>query len=183
MRPSEAEGQSSFFNILVIHQNRAEGRGRKNAIYESMIPEWMDGEFTQRLRGPVFACFAFYLFTLIYVRRHSFTILPFVSFCIYLTFCLVVVWGHEHECQTEFVESLHGRFRVLQPGSTVATSLVEGEAQPKHMVTRKGSQESLRGLTLDVCTRPSSNYASSNFGSRRKHPRLNLGSQFFFSFF
>jgi DNA repair exonuclease SbcCD nuclease subunit len=56
LRPPESEGRDSFFNILVLHQNRAEGRGRKNAIFESMIPDWFD----------------------------------------------VVVWGHEHECQTGF---------------------------------------------------------------------------------
>ena len=56
LRPPESEGRDSFFNILVLHQNRAEGRGRKNAIFESMIPDWFD----------------------------------------------VVVWGHEHECQTAF---------------------------------------------------------------------------------
>ncbi len=39
LRPSVEEGRDSFFNILVIHQNRAEGRGKKNSIYESMIPE------------------------------------------------------------------------------------------------------------------------------------------------
>jgi len=56
LRPTQEEGRDQFFNILVLHQNRAVGRGRRNAIYESMIPEWFD----------------------------------------------VVVWGHEHECQTEF---------------------------------------------------------------------------------
>jgi double-strand break repair protein MRE11 len=42
LRPSESEGRDKFYNILVLHQNRAEGRGRKNAIFESMIPEWFD---------------------------------------------------------------------------------------------------------------------------------------------
>eukprot|EP00616_Rhizochromulina_sp_CCMP1243_P008925 CAMPEP_0118989314 /NCGR_PEP_ID=MMETSP1173-20130426/47786_1 /TAXON_ID=1034831 /ORGANISM="Rhizochromulina marina cf, Strain CCMP1243" /LENGTH=688 /DNA_ID=CAMNT_0006940299 /DNA_START=38 /DNA_END=2101 /DNA_ORIENTATION=+ len=86
VRPTEEEGRDSYINILVLHQNRAEGRGRKNAIYESMIPGWFD----------------------------------------------VVIWGHEHESIPSFQESLHGQFRILQPGSTVATSLVTGEAQPKH---------------------------------------------------
>jgi len=104
LRPSESEGRDSFYNILVLHQNRAEGRGRKNAIFESMIPEWFD----------------------------------------------VVVWGHEHECQTQFHESLHGRFRVLQPGSTVATSLVDGESQPKHLAVLeiKGQQFRLQSYRL-----------------------------------
>ena len=42
------------------------------------------------------------------------------------------MWGHEHECLINPVESLKGQYHVVQPGSTVATSLVEGEAVPKH---------------------------------------------------
>jgi hypothetical protein len=73
----------------VVHQNRDYGRGAKNCLHESMIPEWMD----------------------------------------------LVVWGNEHECQPNLVESLVGTFRIFQPGSSVACSLVEGESMscPKHM--------------------------------------------------
>ena len=31
-----------FFNIFALHQNRDLGRGTKNCIQESMIPDWMD---------------------------------------------------------------------------------------------------------------------------------------------
>jgi len=37
-RPSEGE----WFNIFVLHQNRDLGRGSKNCVHETMIPEWMD---------------------------------------------------------------------------------------------------------------------------------------------
>ena len=79
----------SYFNIFVLHQNRDYGRGRKNCIHESMIPDWFD----------------------------------------------VVVWGNEHECQPKLMESLVGTFRIYQPGSSIATSLCEGESMsnPKHM--------------------------------------------------
>jgi len=43
----------------------------------------------------------------------------------------IVVWGHEHECLIEFFESVVGTFRITQPGSSVATSLVSGEAARK----------------------------------------------------
>ncbi|KAG5189147.1 Metallo-dependent phosphatase-like protein [Tribonema minus] len=46
----------------------------------------------------------------------------------------VVVWGHEHESKGTMEESLVGSYRILQPGSSVATSLVPGEARPKHVV-------------------------------------------------
>ena len=43
----------------------------------------------------------------------------------------LVVWGHEHECDIELTESVVGTFRISQPGSSVATSLVEGESVRK----------------------------------------------------
>ena len=89
IRPTEEQGKDNFFNIFILHQNRDYGRGMKNCIHESMIPEWMD----------------------------------------------VVIWGNEHECQPRLNESLVGTFRIYQPGSSIATSLVEGESvlMPKHM--------------------------------------------------
>ena len=43
----------------------------------------------------------------------------------------LVVWGHEHKQEVKPRESAVGTFRVMQPGSSVATSLVEGEAEHK----------------------------------------------------
>jgi len=43
----------------------------------------------------------------------------------------LILWGHEHECLIDPVESLVGTFRVSQPGSSVATSLCMGESTPK----------------------------------------------------
>lgn len=36
------QGLGSVINIFVLHQNRDYGRGRKNCVHETMIPEWMD---------------------------------------------------------------------------------------------------------------------------------------------
>jgi double-strand break repair protein MRE11 len=44
----------------------------------------------------------------------------------------LVVWGHEHECMIDPMESTHG-YHITQPGSSVATSLVPGEAERKHV--------------------------------------------------
>jgi double-strand break repair protein MRE11 len=44
-RRGEDEGdgdRSNWFNIFTLHQNRDLGRGSKNCVHESMIPEWMD---------------------------------------------------------------------------------------------------------------------------------------------
>eukprot|EP00898_Chlorokybus_atmophyticus_P003724 jgi/Chlat1/4352/Chrsp29S00349 len=47
-----------------------------------------------------------------------------------------VIWGHEHECLVEPQESVESgcSFHVTQPGSSVATSLIEGEARKKHVL-------------------------------------------------
>lgn len=44
-----------------------------------------------------------------------------------------VVWGHEHECLIEPRFNPEMGFHVMQPGSSVATSLMPGEAVPKHV--------------------------------------------------
>ena len=48
----------------------------------------------------------------------------------------LVVWGHEHECRVaeeyrQFGVDDDNGFYITQPGSSVATSLVDGEAKPK----------------------------------------------------
>ncbi|KAK2004326.1 DNA repair protein [Colletotrichum falcatum] len=45
----------------------------------------------------------------------------------------LVVWGHEHECLIDPQQNPETGFHVMQPGSSVATSLVPGEAVPKHV--------------------------------------------------
>ncbi|XP_039125723.1 double-strand break repair protein MRE11 [Dioscorea cayenensis subsp. rotundata] len=53
-----------------------------------------------------------------------------------------IVWGHEHECLVDPQEVMGMGFHITQPGSSVATSLIEGEAKPKHVLLLeiKGSQ-------------------------------------------
>ncbi|XP_041973309.1 double-strand break repair protein MRE11 [Aricia agestis] len=49
----------------------------------------------------------------------------------------LVVWGHEHDSQVFAMKDIKREnegFFVIQPGSTVATSLAAGEALPKHCV-------------------------------------------------
>ena len=100
----ESDDENEWFNIFALHQNRDLGRGTKNCVHESMIPDWMD----------------------------------------------LVVWGHEHECSIEAAESAVGTFRITQPGSSVATSLTEGESLPKHVgiLDVRGSQFRLKPIPL-----------------------------------
>ncbi|KAM7250975.1 hypothetical protein ACFE04_022858 [Oxalis oulophora] len=53
-----------------------------------------------------------------------------------------VVWGHEHECLIEPQEVPGMGFHITQPGSSVATSLIDGESKPKHvlLIEIKGNQ-------------------------------------------
>lgn len=45
----------------------------------------------------------------------------------------LVVWGHEHECLIEPRFNAEMNFHIMQPGSSVATSLMPGEAVVKHV--------------------------------------------------
>ncbi|KAH5593883.1 double strand break repair protein [Parastagonospora nodorum] len=45
----------------------------------------------------------------------------------------LVVWGHEHECLIDPRLNPEMGFHVMQPGSSIATSLMPGEAVPKHV--------------------------------------------------
>jgi len=40
--PRERGAAPDFFSLFALHQNRDTGRGQKNCVQESMIPEWMD---------------------------------------------------------------------------------------------------------------------------------------------
>ncbi|EQC27523.1 hypothetical protein SDRG_14723 [Saprolegnia diclina VS20] len=102
-RPEESP--DAWFSIFVVHQNRDNrGRGAKNCLPESFIPEFID----------------------------------------------FVIWGHEHECLIELEESAKGNFFITQPGSSVATSLIEGEAKPKQVgiLEIRGSDFRLRAEPL-----------------------------------
>ncbi|QRW13405.1 double-strand break repair protein MRE11 [Ceratobasidium sp. AG-Ba] len=45
----------------------------------------------------------------------------------------LVVWGHEHDCRIEPEPVAGKEYLITQPGSSVATSLADGEAIPKHV--------------------------------------------------
>lgn len=42
IRPTIEQNRDNYFNIFILHQNRDYGRGAKNCIHESMIPQWID---------------------------------------------------------------------------------------------------------------------------------------------
>ncbi|XP_017856887.1 PREDICTED: double-strand break repair protein MRE11-like [Drosophila arizonae] len=67
-------------------------------------------------------------------------------------FVNMVIWGHEHDCYVDFKQSASGHFKVYQPGSSVATSLIKGESKTKHvgLLTINKLNESLKPLPLQT---------------------------------
>lgn len=45
----------------------------------------------------------------------------------------LIVWGHEHDCFLQPRKTENKGYLIYQPGSTLATSLTEGESKIKHM--------------------------------------------------
>ncbi|KAL1925579.1 uncharacterized protein VTP21DRAFT_462 [Calcarisporiella thermophila] len=88
LRPSERT--DDWFNIMVLHQNRAK-HGPTNFIPEEFLSDFLH----------------------------------------------LVIWGHEHECLIDPQFNARMEFHVTQPGSSVATSLAEGEAKEKHVAILK----------------------------------------------
>ncbi|CAI4048726.1 hypothetical protein SKDZ_13G3500 [Saccharomyces kudriavzevii ZP591] len=65
----------------------------------------------------------------------------------------MVIWGHEHECIPNLVHNPMKNFDVLQPGSSVATSLCEAEAQPKYVFVldiKHGEPPKMTPITLET---------------------------------
>lgn len=44
-----------------------------------------------------------------------------------------VMWGHEHDCRIQPEEVAGKRYHICQPGSSVATSLADGESLEKYV--------------------------------------------------
>lgn len=91
-RPLNNDGEidETYFNILVVHQNRFKGIGigvpRQNSIVDEFYPSFFD----------------------------------------------LVICGHEHESIPEVKVVGSTGVHILQPGSTVATSLIHAESAQKH---------------------------------------------------
>ena len=64
----------------------------------------------------------------------------------------LILWGHEHECLIEPAYSANQAFFITQPGSSVATSLSEGESKTKHVgiLSIRGRSFEMRKLKLQT---------------------------------
>lgn len=88
-----------------------------------------------------------------------------------------VIWGHEHECLIEPRWNPEMNFQVMQPGSSVATSLVPGEAVPKHVaiVTITGREMKSEAIRLKT-VRPFV-YKEISLGTDKKAVQIAKGKE------
>jgi len=69
----------------------------------------------------------------VHQNHHAYTDTGYLPENFLPKFMDLVVWGHEHECIIDPSLNPEMGFHVMQPGSSVATSLSVGEAVPKHV--------------------------------------------------
>lgn len=123
--------------------------GLGNIRDERLHRQWRSGHVNFE-RGSGEDCFNLFVFHQNRARHGPTSHIPeeFIDGFIDLVF-----WGHEHECR--IVPEGFEKFDVTQPGSSVATSLSEGESRPKHvgLLSIKGKDFSLDKIRLKT-TRP-----------------------------
>jgi double-strand break repair protein MRE11 len=69
----------------------------------------------------------------VHQNHHAYTETGYLPENFLPEFIDLVVWGHEHECLIDPRYNPEMGFHVMQPGSSIATSLMPGEAVPKHV--------------------------------------------------
>ncbi|KAF2739867.1 DNA repair exonuclease [Polyplosphaeria fusca] len=69
----------------------------------------------------------------VHQNHHAYTETGYLPENFLPEFTDLVVWGHEHESLIEPRYNPEMGFHVIQPGSSIATSLMPGEAVPKHV--------------------------------------------------
>ncbi|KAJ5488525.1 Double-strand break repair protein mus-23 [Penicillium diatomitis] len=69
----------------------------------------------------------------VHQNHHAYTETGYLPENFLPDFLDLVVWGHEHECLINPTLNPETKFHVMQPGSSVATSLVPGEAVTKQV--------------------------------------------------
>ncbi|KAG9886272.1 DNA repair exonuclease, partial [Aureobasidium melanogenum] len=69
----------------------------------------------------------------VHQNHHAYTETGYLPENFLPSFMDLIIWGHEHECLINPRYNPEQTFHVMQPGSSVATSLMPGEAVPKHV--------------------------------------------------
>lgn len=69
----------------------------------------------------------------VHQNHHAYTETSYLPENFLPEFLDLVIWGHEHECIIDPRTNPERNFKVMQPGSSIATSLAPGEAVPKQV--------------------------------------------------
>lgn len=69
----------------------------------------------------------------VHQNHHAYTESGYLPESFLPEFLDLVIWGHEHECKIEPETNVERGFKVIQPGSSVATSLCQPETEAKHV--------------------------------------------------
>jgi len=69
----------------------------------------------------------------VHQNHHAYTESGYLPESFLPEFLDLIIWGHEHECKIEPETNTERGFKVIQPGSSVATSLCQPETVPKHV--------------------------------------------------
>lgn len=96
-----AEDKESWFNVMLVHQNRCDIRVTGQVLALNICP--------RVAHGP----------------KNS---VPDNGFGDEVD---LVIWGHEHDCHIEAEEVPGKNYYISQPGSSIATSLAKGESLKK----------------------------------------------------
>jgi len=107
--------KDKWFNILLLHQNRY-------AFFFSLLRDIPGRSFNSVKHGPQ----------------------EFVPEGMFDDSVDLVIWGHEHDCRIVPEPVAGKKYYITQPGSSVATSLADGEAIEKYVFFRLVLQNSKR---------------------------------------
>jgi double-strand break repair protein MRE11 len=69
----------------------------------------------------------------VHQNHHAYTESGYLPESFLPEFLDLIIWGHEHECKIEPETNNERGFKVIQPGSSVATSLCQPETEAKHV--------------------------------------------------
>ena len=116
LRPNE--NQDDWFNVFVLHQNRWENRTDR-PFFLTWTP----------IRFDYWQNYFLTLLPLFFRVKHGPS--NYIPEQFLPQDMDLVIWGHEHECLLTNEYKTRGGFYICQPGSSVATSLTEGEAASK----------------------------------------------------
>ncbi|OQU79987.1 hypothetical protein SORBI_3007G061500 [Sorghum bicolor] len=101
----------------------------KRMLHEPDAVNWMQPEIQDETLGP-----DWFNILVLHQKRTRGSPRDAISELLLPRFVDLVIWGHEHECLIDPQEVPGMGFHITQPGFSIATSLINAEANPKHVL-------------------------------------------------